>query len=240
MTQKFSSSNSPKTKPLLIGLTGYAGVGKDTVADLMVKDYGFIRFAFADKLKNILSDIYNVPRQLFDDRALKNEPCRELGWKTPREAAKLIGTEGFRNMIRRDTWVDFVMRQVEREMSNMDNHPGGIVITDVRFPEEFNAVVARGGFMIGVMRQDHETFISHESESHIADLYERCHDLLHNNGPVEDLKFKVVRALGCIETLRDYGHKKEEAEFAADMGARGTLPEYPHEGRGAQKRMGAA
>ena len=240
MTQKFSSSNSPKTKPLLIGLTGYAGVGKDTLADIMVKDYGFIRFAFADKLKNILSDIYSVPRRLFDDRALKNEPCRELGWKTPREAAKLIGTEGFRNMIRRDTWVDFVMRQVEREMSNAenpfaDNHPKGIVITDVRFPEEFNSVVSRGGFMIGVMRQDHETFVSHESESHIADLYEKCHDLLHNNGPVEDLKFKVVRALGCIETLRDYGRKKEEAEFAADVGTVALL-EHPR----AQKRMGAA
>ncbi len=226
MTQKFSSSKT-KPEPLFIGLTGYAGVGKDTLADIMVKDYGFIRFAFADKLKNILSDIYGVPRQLFDDRALKNEPCRELGWKTPREAAKLIGTEGFRNMIRRDTWVDFVMRQVEQEMSNMDNHPGGIVITDVRFPEEFNSIVSRGGFMIGVMRQDHETFISHESESHIADLYERCHDLLHNNGPVKDLKFKVVRALSCIETLRDYGHKKEVAQ-----------EELPHEGQGVQKRMG--
>ncbi len=215
-----------KTKPLLIGLTGYAGSGKDTLADIMTRDYGFKRLSFADKLKDILADLYGVPRQIFDDRTLKNEPCRELGWKTPREAAQLIGTEGFRNLIRRDTWVDFVMRQVDQGLNSPDN-PGGIVITDVRFPEEFNAVAEQGGFVIGVMRNDHENYIAPESEKHIADLQERSHIRVHNNKSICDFKFKVICALSCIETM------KESA-------ANGILNQVDRDGNevNAKKRMG--
>jgi dephospho-CoA kinase len=42
---------------VIIGLTGYAGSGKDEVANILVKEHGFIRVAFADKIKEFLYEI---------------------------------------------------------------------------------------------------------------------------------------------------------------------------------------
>ena len=43
--------------PNVIGLTGYAGSGKDTLANILVEEYGFTRIAFADKTKEFLYDL---------------------------------------------------------------------------------------------------------------------------------------------------------------------------------------
>ena len=37
-----------------IGLVGYSQSGKDTVADILVKNYGYTRVAFADKIREFL------------------------------------------------------------------------------------------------------------------------------------------------------------------------------------------
>ncbi len=39
---------------MIIGLTGYAQSGKDTVANILVERYGFTRVAFADKIREFL------------------------------------------------------------------------------------------------------------------------------------------------------------------------------------------
>ena len=41
-----------------IGLVGKAGTGKDTVAAYLVAVYGFRKFAFADKLKEIDTELF--------------------------------------------------------------------------------------------------------------------------------------------------------------------------------------
>ena len=39
---------------MIIGLTGYAQSGKDSVADILVKNYGYTRIAFADPIRKLL------------------------------------------------------------------------------------------------------------------------------------------------------------------------------------------
>jgi len=44
---------------MIIGLCGVAGSGKDTVADFLVKNHGFVKVAFADPLKRICKDVFD-------------------------------------------------------------------------------------------------------------------------------------------------------------------------------------
>ncbi len=63
----------------LIGLTGPAGSGKDTVADFLVARHGYTKLAFADKLRAEICDAYNVPEQLLLKRETK-KTLRCTGW----------------------------------------------------------------------------------------------------------------------------------------------------------------
>ena len=48
---------------MLIGIHGFKQSGKDTLADLLVEEYGFQKIAFADKLKEALALIFSIPRE---------------------------------------------------------------------------------------------------------------------------------------------------------------------------------
>ncbi len=58
----------------LIALSGWKKSGKDTAAELLIADYGFKRVAFADPLKNTVSQQFNIPRTEIDDQGLKEQP----------------------------------------------------------------------------------------------------------------------------------------------------------------------
>ena len=62
----------------IIALTGYAGAGKDTVADLLVAHAGFTKLAFADALRAEVALAYGVPLEVFIDRAIKETPRPSL------------------------------------------------------------------------------------------------------------------------------------------------------------------
>jgi hypothetical protein len=65
-------------KPHLIALCGFAGAGKDTVADLLVTHAGFRKLAFADALKAELELAFNVEPAVFIRPEYKSQPMREL------------------------------------------------------------------------------------------------------------------------------------------------------------------
>lgn len=66
------------TEATLIGLSGKAGSGKDTMADYLSVNHGFKRIAFADKLKEVCAELFNLPLGHFYHRDLKNEKHKNL------------------------------------------------------------------------------------------------------------------------------------------------------------------
>ena len=179
-------------KGQLIGLLGRAGSGKDTVADAIIESVGLsqanrgiVRIAFADKLKDVVSDVYGIPRYYFDDRVLKNTPHKKLGGKTPRQAAQVIGTEGFRNLIDQNTWTNYAMANAREWIEEGTN----VIITDIRFDGEFFAVKDDGYPVLHIYRdislcEQH----NHESERNIDRLAEMADRRIDNTGTIEDLK----------------------------------------------------
>lgn len=63
---------------LLIGLSGPARVGKDSIADVLVVQHGFTRFSFSDALYKEVSKAFDVTIEELQDAATKEDPTALL------------------------------------------------------------------------------------------------------------------------------------------------------------------
>jgi hypothetical protein len=63
---------------MIIAFSGVKFAGKDTAAEGLIRSYGFKRIGLADKLKDICSHVFGVPRQDMDNPMLK-----EVSFDTP-------------------------------------------------------------------------------------------------------------------------------------------------------------
>ncbi len=134
----------------LIGISGKARSGKDSIADYLVGNCGAFRYAFADPLKQAAATAFGIPLGDFYD-ADKKEVINKFWNISPREIAQIFGTECMRNQFRQDFWV---MRATS-EMTSFDAHNDKdriFVIPDVRFENEADWVRKNGGEMWHVIR----------------------------------------------------------------------------------------
>ena len=178
---------------ILIGLSGKAGAGKDTTANLLVQEFmargkQVKTLSFAGKLKEVICDVFCIDPVVFDDRTLKNAPMLALGGKSPREVAQFLGTEAFR-AIRSEVWVDYAMKQARRYMSQGIS----VIFTDVRFLNEAQAIASYGGQIVYLERDSVEVY-NHASETAIDDIKTRFANFwLTNNGPMNELASNVKK-----------------------------------------------
>lgn len=159
---------------MLIGLAGYAQVGKDEVAKILVGQ-GFTRFAFADKLKDLATRLHYW-----------SGSKDELG----RLHLQYLGDQA-RQVLGDSVWIDAMMR----DASHIDN----VVISDVRYPNEVKAVQDAGGLVLRVTRPDAGPINNHVSEGlpEHSSLYD---GYIHNDGSLDELQRKVLKWL-MIETV---------------------------------------
>ena len=139
---------------MIIGVVGFIGSGKGTVADILVNKKDFTKISFADSVKDATAAIFGWPRGLLEGdtdesrefREKKDEWWSEKTGKhiTPRNMLQLMGTEAGRDVIHPDVWV----LSVERKIGMYKN----VVIPDVRFPNEMNFIQSLGGFVVRVKR----------------------------------------------------------------------------------------
>jgi Domain of unknown function (DUF1937) len=71
----------------IIALAGAAGAGKDTAADYLVSQYGFVKIAFADALREEAAAAFGVGIGQFLDRAKKDEPRYQFALSNCTDAA---------------------------------------------------------------------------------------------------------------------------------------------------------
>lgn len=198
--------------PALIGLIGKKGSGKDTAAEGL-EALGFQNVKFAGALKAMLRtllayqgvDEITIGRMIDGD--LKEVPTEYLAGKTPRFAMQTLGTEWGRNLIGPDFWLDTAMKKAAT---------GDTVITDVRFPNEVNAVMSSGGTVIRIVAEGETVFaetavgMDHASETLMDEL--PADSILVNRmaQPGEDVPTVVAQfkeaAVELVQTL--LGDKK--------------------------------
>lgn len=189
------------TLPQLIGLSGYAQTGKDTVGQILHDLYAFERVAFADKLKALaLASNPNVGlvwqehgKELRDPPISTLQECVDWdGWEgakrlpAVRRYLQNLGVAA-REVFGPDFWVDQALKPP---------FSSRIVVTDVRFPNEWEAIKDYGGKVWRIDRPGVESVNAHISETAL-DAY--SFDVrLYNESTISDLSLKVINALTPI------------------------------------------
>jgi hypothetical protein len=165
---------------MLLGLSGYAQVGKDSIGAVLVKNYGFTRYAFADALKEVVYRLNPVVDTMgsriqefvdFDgwEKAKKNPEIRRL--------LQVMGTEAGRQVLVDNIWVDTVLNKVGNN---------NVVITDCRFPNEAQAVKDRGGYLVRVERPGVKAVNAHPSETSLDNW--DFDAVIANSGTLDDVE----------------------------------------------------
>ena len=141
---------------MIIGVCGFIGSGKDTIADYLVNVHGFRRESFANTLKDAVAAVFGWDRVLLEGRTKEAREWREQidpWWAerlnipnlTPRWVLQQWGTEVCRKGFHDDIWIASVENKLRRSKDN-------IVISDCRFPNEIASIKNAGGVVMRVVR----------------------------------------------------------------------------------------
>lgn len=182
-----------KQQPMIVGISGYAGSGKDTLAGIIQREEPRWEVRkFADKLKQVAAIILNCKPMDFEDQHFKRSPLPSRWdiWDgevhrhmTVREFLQNLGTDAIRNGLHENTWVNALMAEYDKG----GLYPKGWIITDVRFPNEYLAIKGRGGVMIRINRG--EPTNAHVSETALDNVQFDIE--IDNNGTIDELVDKV-------------------------------------------------
>lgn len=151
---------------MIVGICGFIGSGKDTIADYLVNFHEYRRESFANSLKDAVAQVFGWDRTLLEGRTAQAREWREqvdpwwaarLNWPdlTPRLMLQLWGTEVCRAGFHDDIWIASLENKLRHSEDN-------VVISDCRFPNEIQALRAAGGVIVCVERgvQPHWTAIA--------------------------------------------------------------------------------
>ena len=164
---------------MLIGLTGKKQSGKTTVADYLCSYHNFSRFGFADPLKDICGLLY--PGLDFWEEKEKESKDNQYGLSR-REILQAVGTDIFRDQFNKDTWVNIMKYDIENNI--LEN----MVIHDVRFDNEAEAIHDRGGIIINLIRHKKPKG-EHSSEDGISQHL--IDHTISNNGTLNQLLERI-------------------------------------------------
>lgn len=190
---------------MIIGLSGYARSGKDTVAEYLVDNYGFTRVAFADEIRRALLAI----NPWVGGIASLNEMVEHEGWDNVKiipHAREMLQNLG---VYARDTWgasfwINELFRHMDKNCRDENGELKDIVITDVRFKNEANAVagwVAKNPVLIRINRPSVAPVNQHISEVDLDDYVFK--HIIDNDSDIFDLYLKVE------ELMRELGVNKK-------------------------------
>ncbi|MBR18718.1 MAG: hypothetical protein CMA64_00980 [Euryarchaeota archaeon] len=160
---------------MIVGLVGFIGSGKDTVAK-QFESRGFARDSFAAPLKDAVSSIFNWPREMLEGDSDKSRAFREMRdtwWSskledkqfTPRWALQYIGTEILRDQFNHNIWLHSL------ENRYMATGRKQTVVSDCRFKNEVGLIKTLGGYVVRVKRGNEPHWYEMAQEAATGDKF---------------------------------------------------------------------
>lgn len=206
---------------MLIGLIGFMGSGKGTVGDILQNEFGYEQDSFARPLKDAVAAIFGWDRQLLEGATPASRLWREVPdpfWSekfgypfTPRLALQRMGTEAGRNVFHNDIWVISLLQRSQHK---------NVVVTDVRFKNEVEALRKNQGILIRIRRGPnpdwyHTALCANRGNSAAEEEMKQLgihqsewdwigcdvHHTIYNDGTLADLK---SNSRGLVENAQQY------------------------------------
>lgn len=194
---EYEAKYKPKPKGLLIGLTGKAGAGKDTTADIIEEQLGkenVFRISFAQPIRDMLKAAFPFLTDEHFYGKLKEEVIPSLG-KSPRQLMQTLGTEWGRQCVKDSLWVDTALEKAKAAQAEGKH----VVITDVRFENEAIALWGENGYVVKIVRPSHKATVgvtsTHPSEGGIDVIA----IVVENIADIGYLKMEVAEMLEIVK-----------------------------------------
>ncbi len=172
---------------MIIGVCGFIGSGKDTVADYLQNFHEFRRESFASTLKDAVAAVFGWDRILLEGRTKEAREWREqvdpwwaerlnMPTLTPRWILQYWGTEVCRKGFHDDIWIASLENKLRLSKDS-------VVISDCRFPNEIQSIRNAGGKIVWVQRGD------------LPEWYQTALDANKgSNAALNELKLKKIHA----------------------------------------------
>ena len=190
---------------MIIGLCGAQGSGKDTVANILITEYGFVKLTFASTLKDVVAILFSWPRDLLEGLTEESRLWREtvddfwsaklsISGFTPRKALQMIGTDLFRLHFNNDIWISIVENKIGAMLKNNPNI--NIVISDCRFANEFSLIKKfPDSHIITILREKNYSInkLAHSSETEWVNY--NFDAILQNDNSIDELKSNIKSLL---------------------------------------------
>ena len=196
---------------MIIGICGFIGSGKYTIADYLVNFHEFRRESFASTLKDAVSAVFGWDRTLLEGRTKEAREWREqvdpwwaerldMPTLTPRWVLQYWGTEVCRKSFHDDIWI----ASLENKLRNSKDH---VVISDCRFPNEIQSIRNAGGIIIWVKRGE------------LPDWYQYAvaANQLGSNMALNELKMRKIHASETAWVGTEFDHTIENDGTVADL-----------------------
>lgn len=181
--------------PLVVGFTGLAKSGKDTAAKAIASTletiYGtkFEMLSFASPIREI-GKVFGYTDEQMSNQSLKETYFgNKITNVTPRTFMQMVGTDMFRNCLDKDIWVRALESKITDKVCGLHSEliSGGATwkpckvyfITDVRFPNEAEAIRKHKGIVVRVDREQEiqeksNEWRKHESEKAMSEIIPDC------------------------------------------------------------------
>lgn len=140
----------------IISVSGLIGSGKDTIAEYLIREHGFVKDSFAASLKDAVAAMFGWDRTMLEGATKEAREEREKvdeWWAkrldnpklSPRWVLQYFGTETCRRHFHDDMW----LASLENRLRKTDKN---IVVSDTRFPNELDMLKNAGATLIQVHR----------------------------------------------------------------------------------------
>ncbi len=198
---------------MIVGICGFIGSGKDTIADYLVNFHEFRRESFANTLKDAVSAVFGWDRTMLEGRTKEAREWREqvdpwwaqrldMPTLTPRWVLQYWGTEVCRKAFHDDIWI----ASLENKLRNSKDN---VIISDCRFPNEIESIRNAGGKILWVRR------------GALPDWYDTAVEANKGyNWAVQDLKMQKIHASETAWVGTEFDHIIEN---------NGTIDELYHQ-----------
>jgi hypothetical protein len=182
----------------LISITGLKRSGKDTIAEYIINNYGYVRYSFADPIKRGLIEMFGFSHeQMWGDE--KDKETIDPRWNvSPRKMLQIIGTELFQYDIHkymnedefnvgRNIWVLKFKYWYLKERETNPNLK--IIIPDLRFIHEEKILKELNATIVKVIRTNTNNSDAHASEVEQDSI--KPDIIINNDSSLDDLYKKI-------------------------------------------------